>query len=980
MTLEDFFTLSEMKDGLTAPSRVQELVAVMQKEKDCAVKNIGDATRQWAAVASTIAATDNRDCLDLFIQLDGLCFIDRWLNDAQNFANDTTDSFAEESITALLRALEKLQVEKERSISSGIFITVNNLLDHTSSRVQDRARALFDGWKEGKLSKSTYSDTHGPTDVDPGAVNNEKSGTECALAFPPSKGSDNKENNMTEPAKVQISLSRSSSSTQVEKVEDGQVHSHSNNHLSPMVLDHKSEEGGSPNHPTTSTMSPSVLENLVKEKSVLNSSEVSSIEVPSFTVPKGEIEEQESDSSKKPDIVQDVRASTAVKVESHAFTGSDASSVKETGSFLQNNTDDMGIGYHSNDPMLKSITNKSNCSTDAQEDFPGKDSTLEKPDESSSPASEMEDIVPADDDAEHSDADDVVGDTSDFSKLTMEIRSPDPIGRRRSDIELDYGIVDALEVARQVAQEVEREVVDYKEPSCSSSSEKIMNNSIPGSPNSVSGNQELATAVLPDDVPARSCSPVEHTEEEGKLGNPDNQVAREENREKESQSFQVTEVAQAAEIDGEKGSCNFDLNQEVHSDDAEHPVNPILTPISVVSASRPMTVSGSPAAPLEFSGSLGWKGSAATSAFRPASPRKVSDGDKTVETGGLKQRHFCLDIDLNVAEDGDEKVINITSERQIPFSSGLNSGGSSLELGPRRLERPNLDLNRISDDGDALSSDLRLEGQVYYPRNSHGSPSPASSSSSMRPSMRNFDLNDRPLFQNDASEQGLFHGKSSQNPSAHRGQRPTDNVVSIFGTRVEVGSRMDVRRKDLTPQTISLPNGRYADIAMDANVARIGGPLVMVPSVSYTNSPLFGYNGLASVPTMSISSAMYGPGTSIPYMVDSRGAPVVPQIMGSASIVPPYSQSSFIVSMTNAPHSQSVAGSSRSNFDLNSGFAIDGGNTGSLRQFFMPSQARPLEANFQPSSSSGISEKRKEPDGGWEPFSSQHKHPQAPWR
>ena len=71
MTLEDFFTLTEMKDGLTAPSRVQELVSVMQKEKDSEVKNAADATRQWASVASTIAATENKDCLDLFIQLDG---------------------------------------------------------------------------------------------------------------------------------------------------------------------------------------------------------------------------------------------------------------------------------------------------------------------------------------------------------------------------------------------------------------------------------------------------------------------------------------------------------------------------------------------------------------------------------------------------------------------------------------------------------------------------------------------------------------------------------------------------------------------------------------------------------------------------------------------------------------------------------------------------------------------------------------------
>ena len=119
MTLEDFFTLTEMKDGLTAPSRVQELVSVMQKEKDCVVKNVGDAMRQWASVASTIAATDNKECLDLFIQSDGLWFINRWLQDVQN-AGDTNESCIEESITALLRAVEKLHLDCEKSMSSGI--------------------------------------------------------------------------------------------------------------------------------------------------------------------------------------------------------------------------------------------------------------------------------------------------------------------------------------------------------------------------------------------------------------------------------------------------------------------------------------------------------------------------------------------------------------------------------------------------------------------------------------------------------------------------------------------------------------------------------------------------------------------------------------------------------------------------------------------------------------------------------------------
>ncbi|KVI07797.1 Transcription factor IIS, N-terminal, partial [Cynara cardunculus var. scolymus] len=146
MTLEDFFTLTELRDGLTTPTRVNELLTVMQKEKDCVVKNVGEATRQWSAVACTIATTENKDCLDLFIQLDGLWFIDRWLKDAQKFGNDTENRFLEELIIALLRALERLQVDNHRSISSGIDKTVQDLLGHSSSMVREKAKALCEGW------------------------------------------------------------------------------------------------------------------------------------------------------------------------------------------------------------------------------------------------------------------------------------------------------------------------------------------------------------------------------------------------------------------------------------------------------------------------------------------------------------------------------------------------------------------------------------------------------------------------------------------------------------------------------------------------------------------------------------------------------------------------------------------------------------------------------------------------------------------
>uniref|UniRef100_A0A7N2N1U0 Uncharacterized protein n=1 Tax=Quercus lobata TaxID=97700 RepID=A0A7N2N1U0_QUELO len=134
---------------------------------------------------------------------------------------------------------------------------------------------------------------------------------------------------------------------------------------------------------------------------------------------------------------------------------------------------------------------------------------------------------------------------------------------------------------------------------------------------------------------------------------------------------------------------------------------------------------------------------------------------------------------------------------------------------------------------------------------------------------------------------------------------------------------------------------------------------------------------------MSFSSAMY-PSGSMQYMVDSRGTPVV---LGSTPAVPPsYSQPPFMVSIGGVQSGLNNPGPSRPNFDLNSGFMMEGGHrdSGNLRQLFIPGQGRSVEehtrTNLQPSSSSGVGGKRKEPDSGWESYPFNYKHQQPPWK
>lgn len=1020
MTLEDFFTLTEMKDGLTAPARVEELVTVMQKEKDCVVKNVGDATRQWSTVASTIAATENQDCLDLFIQLDGLWFINRWLKDAQKFGNDPSDSFVEESITALLRALEKLHIDNEKLISSGIGITVKNLLGHDSSRIQDRARALFDSWKQSKDCDAVHQDVEKVgAFCDDGIIVSAKptgeSGLpECsAMDTSLSKESANVETHVADTARDEI-LQSSSDGVGPDRSETVQIQTSNNQVNTDITLDHPDMEVESADPPPHSVMLNPVQENnlSMKEESPLCPSEGTTTIKTSSSIPaEGNFEgnsgvpkvneftddeKQMHEMNSSPDHLGKEFSPTSTTLEPRAVSSSGATATagkpvvepasqnvadaktgdfseksKMLGSEPESGKDDIGVLSHCKSTLVFKTTGEGgeNCSNVLQD---GNDGTLGKSEDPETSFSRMEDIGGINEDQGHaSDGCDDVANASDFSRLAMEGKGSDMIDKK-SDIELEYGMVDPLELARRVAKEVERQVGDFREPFCSSSSEKISEGGIrvPDSPDSINGKQHQPMDGPPTEVPAGQITPVDTLLKEEEHLNSQNLDVEPENCIPDVESSLVTETAQGPEVNTEKGACDFDLNhfdlnQEIVPEDMDCPVNPISTPVAVVSASRATAAPGLPVAPLQFEGTRGWKGSAATSAFRPASPRRIPDAGKTLltgETSNSSKQKQQFDFDLNVVEGGDDDLM-------FPASSGFPSGESSVEVSPKRSDRLKLDLNRVSNEGDAPLSDWKMEGPTVHYRNGHRSPSPAfSSSSSMQSSMRNIDLNDRPSLQNNSSD-------LQPNPGGLKQDEP---VISLLGTRV------GVNRKTVMPQTPSYqPNGKAPETAVDTNLGRTGGILGMGPPGSYPHSHVLGYNGLTTGAPMSFSSPMYVPGGSIPYMVDSRGAPVVPQIMGSASTVAPsYSQSPFLMTMSGVPSGINGAGLSRPNFDLNSGFIVDGGNrdTGVSRQLFIPGQSEQLRGNLQPSSSSGLGGKRKEPDGGWESYPFNYKHHQPPWK
>lgn len=853
MTLEDFFTLSELKDGFTALDRVNELVTVMQRENDSIVKNLGEATR----VATTVAATENKNCLDLFIHLNGLYFIDTWLKDAQKLGNDTTNGFSEESILALLRALEKLQIDNERSSSSGIGKTVQNLVAHRSSVVRNRAKTLCDTWVLIQDNDVAPRDVKSPD-----------------VAISRSHENDNDEMKMItmKPDKVmdwepldRVEVKETYGSTPIGRLDVSRLDTHVKDENEDINCRIKADLV------EMSTLS-SHLEQIASSADVDNGLD-SSIK----TDPRGDEDEDMVDSS-----LQDSGEAESLKTSSNSESGN----AKENG--------------------VQSVGNS--------------------------------------------------GNGSNFFEISMNARG-DGVKSKTLDMELDYGMIDPLEVARRVSIEVQREV-DSRERSCSTSEKMSGGGSErPNTPDSTNRKESLPVGGSDKEVTASGGSERPSAAEPVKDDAETLVFSERESCKADITASQISEIAQESEADTGRGISGFDLNQEVCSEEVDNPINPVSSTVSVVSASRAVAASGLPSAPLQFEGTLGWKGSASTSAFR-----RIPDSSRAHNSS--KQRLDCLDIDLNVAEDSEDKIEDFLSRNKMRVVSGLPSGEeSSVEASPRRPERMQLDLNSIGDeDADAVGLDWGRDGRVA-PVNQNGwqSPSRSSSSSSKQPSLRNIDLNlnDRPVFP---------YGASLSNHE--------ESVISIFGTKVEV------KTKDSLPQ----PSGRVLEPPVDFNLGRPGAGLGLESSINYGNPSFYGHNGFA--PGAGAAMFFYGsPGVPIPYMVDSRGAPVAPQIMGSSQPSP------FIMNMAVAGSSSgsSGAGPSLHNFDLNTGLTIDGGNretVGGLRRLFhqnggsMDEQYLRTNGSLQASSSSVVGGKRREPDAArWELFPvNKHPQPQPPWR
>jgi hypothetical protein len=327
-----------------------------------------------------------------------------------------------------------------------------------------------------------------------------------------------------------------------------------------------------------------------------------------------------------------------------------------------------------------------------------------------------------------------------------------------------------------------------------------------------------------------------------------------------------------------------------------------------------------------------------------------------------------------MAESVDGRTEYLSPEKNVPSHSGLPSGESFENTNPRRSEHLELDLNLLTDDG-TCPSGCQM-GHFFPQRNGKNSQS-YSSTSSEQPSLKNFDLNDQPSFLNNSTDNS-YVSKLSQNFTG--GIKSNDSGISIMGKRVEIN------HKDFVSQTSALPNGRTSDIAFDLNSGRTGGLLGFGSVLPYAHSSVYDCSSIAPGSAMPFSSAIHGSGGPVNWMVDSRVAPVIPQIAATASVMPTGSQAPFFINMSSPTPSNGVGavGPSRSSFDLNSGMKAEGESRdpAGFAQFLSLGQVRSMDeqlrSNSQLTIGSAVGGKRKEPANGWEyyPF----KHCTRPWK
>ncbi|KAE8694551.1 39S ribosomal protein L47 [Hibiscus syriacus] len=400
-------------------------------------------------------------------------------------------------------------------------------------------------------------------------------------------------------------------------------------------------------------------------------------------------------------------------------------------------------------------------------------------------------------------------------------------------------------------------------------------------------------------------------------------------------------------------------------------ISPLPFPVSSVSSGLPASITVAAAAKGHFvppddlprsKGAFGWKGSAATSAFRPAEPRKTLDiplgSSKTSSpdaTSG-KQSRPPLDIDLNLPDEGVLEDLASQSSAQGKYCAPDLTNNHDLTCGLMGSApiRPSggldLDLNRADEPANmpnhAIGNNHRLE--VFM---QPISPSSTGGILNVEARLhRDFDLNNGPVVDEQIS---------SRIPSILTDREQPFLMVATSGPQMVLG-----------PTNGATPFG--------TDVYR-GPVLSSSPAVQFPETP-FQYPVLPFGKTFPLPSTSFS-GGSTTYVDSSAGRLPFPtvhsQLLGPASAVPFHFPRPYIVNLPDGSNSSGAESGrkwGRQGPDLNAGLSgsnIEGRDeTTPLvpRQLSVAGSLSPAEEQARMYLAPGGIFKRKEPEGGWDGY------------
>ncbi|PIA40408.1 hypothetical protein AQUCO_02500244v1 [Aquilegia coerulea] len=417
---------------------------------------------------------------------------------------------------------------------------------------------------------------------------------------------------------------------------------------------------------------------------------------------------------------------------------------------------------------------------------------------------------------------------------------------------------------------------------------------------------------------------------------------------------------------------------------------------------------------LRNTGEIGWKGSAATSAFRPAEPRKIlqmplTTSDIPPDNASNKQGRPPLDIDLNEPDDRSQDDTLVPGQGMGLVSEVLNvcdyrrNGSSPAPI--RSFGGLDLDLNRVDDDTEIGQSSTGTNTGRRFEVMSVRQPSSSGYSNGEVNVLRNFDLNNGPGF----DEAGI-----EQPPARQYTKSSMPFLPSVPGIRMnngEYGSLSSWFPPGNSYSAVAIPS-ILPDRGEQAYpvVSTAGGQRILVPPTGGITFGPDGYRG----PVLSSSPAVAFPpgtpysypgfpfGTSFPlpstsfssgstmYLDSSSTAglcfpAVTSQLVGAAATaVSSHYPRPYVISLPDGS-TNGMAESSRrwvrQGLDLNAG---PGGTDIEVRDERLPSVSRQFsgtssqtlaEEQMRMFQAAGAALKRKEPEGGWDTERFSYKQP-----